>query len=328
VTGPTVERFDLGRHPAGREPVFILSPPCTFSWLVAAMLGQHPDAYALPELHLLRTETVGEWLGLCRTESFEMDHGLVRAVAELCYGGQTEQTALEARGWLQRRAHVTTGLVLEQLAERVAPRVLLERSPSYVYSQTILQRVREMFPNARFVHLTGHPRTYGETVMTALAQRGGPGSEPSSDWLAQLAWFPLDEPGASGDVPDPQRAWLALNRNIAEFLATIPDDQKRRIKGEDVLEGNRVCLTSFAAWLGLRTDVLAIEAMRHPERSPYLGRGPANAPLGSDVYMFGGADYPTEWRVPQTLDGAVSWRSDAAELMPAVKELATELGYR
>ena len=29
-----------------------------------------------------------------------------------------------------------------------------------------------------------------------------------------------------------------------------------------------------------------------------------------------------------TLDGAVSWRSDAAELMPAVKELAKELGYR
>lgn len=327
MTVPTVERFDVGKHPAGREPVFILSPPCTFSWLVAAMLGQHPDAYALPELHLLRTETVREWLRLCRTESFEMDHGLVRAVAELCFGGQTEQTALEARGWLQRRANVTTGLVLEQLAERVAPRVILERSPSYVYSQAILQRVREMFPNAGFVHLTGHPRTYGETVMTSLAQRGI-GTDPSSDWLAHLASFPVDESGASGDVPDPQRAWLVLNRNIADFLAAVPDDQQRRIKGEDVLEGDRGCLASFAEWLGLRTDGSAVEAMRHPEGSPYLRPGPANASLGSDVFMFGGADYPTKWRVPQTLDGAVSWRSDGAELMPAVKELAAELGYR
>jgi hypothetical protein len=73
---------------------------------------------------------------------------------------------------------------------------------------------------------------------------------------------------------------------------------------------------------------LAIEAMRHPERSPYLRPGPANASLGSDVFMFGGADYPAEWRVPQVLDGGVSWRSDSAELMPAVKERATELGYR
>src|SRR5664279_4800615 len=190
------------------DPVFLLSPPCTFSWVVAAILGRHEQTYAVPELHLFRTETVGEWLELCDAESFEMDHGLVRAVAQLCFGAQTEPTAAAARGWLQRRAHQTTGLLLEQLAERVAPRVLVERSPSHVYSATILGRILQMFPRARFVHLTGHPRAFGETVMDALAQREG--SDPShSDWVAQLASFPGEVPGAGRH--DPQRAWLALH---------------------------------------------------------------------------------------------------------------------
>jgi Sulfotransferase family len=328
VSGTTVRGSDLAGQANPPEPVFLLTPPCTFSWVIAAMLGQHPDTYALPELHLFRTETVGEWLQLCRTESFEMDHGLVRAVAELCYGEQTEDAVLEARGWLQRRAHMTTGLLLEHLSERVAPRVLLERSPSHVYSQSILQRILEMFPNGRFVHLTGHPRSYGETVMTALTERGSPGPGSPSDWLAQLACFPAEPPTTSVGVPDPQWAWLTLHRNIVSFLESVPDAHKRRIKAEDVLEVNEPCLTSFVDWLGLRTDASAIEAMRHPERSPYARPGPASAPLGSDVFMFGGTDYPADWRIPKTLDGGVNWRTDGAGLLPSVKELAGELGYR
>jgi hypothetical protein len=327
VNGTTLERFDVAAQTNPPDPVFILTPPCTFSWVIAAMLGQHPDTYAMPELHLFRTETVSEWLQLCRTESFDMDHGLVRAVAELCFGEQTENAVLEARGWLQRRARMTTGFLLEQMTERVAPRVLLERSPSHVYSQSILGRIRAMFPNARFVHLTGHPRSYGETVMNALAERGGAGADPQSDWLARLAWFPREESDAPMNVPDPQWAWLALHRNIAAFLESVPEDRKRRIKAEDVLDGNEHCLMSFVDWLGLRTGASAIEAMRHPESSPFVRPGPSSAALGSDVFMFGGTDYPAHWRIPKTLEGDVSWRSDGAGLVPAVKELAGEFGY-
>jgi hypothetical protein len=292
------------------------------------MLGQHPELYALPELHLFRTETVGEWLRLSRTESFEMEHGLLRAVAELCYNEQTEQGVLEARGWLQRRSHITTGLLMEELAELIAPRALIERSPSHVYSPAILRRMLEMFPMARFVHLTGHPRSYCETVMNALRTRGfGPG-DPPSDWLSYLAWFPREPGSPAPDVPDPQWAWLTLHRNIDAFLETVPADQQRRFKGEDVLSGDEGCLADFAEWLKLRHDDSAVEAMRHPERSPFARPGPATATSGSDAFMFGGCDYPSEWRSPGSLDGNVGWLPDDTGLLPPVKELAAKFGYQ
>ena len=311
------------------EPVFVLAPPCTFSWVLCAMLGQHDEAYALPELHLFLTESVGEWLDLCRTESFEMDHGLLRAVAELYFGQQTERTVTAARGWLHRRAHITTGLLFEDLTERVKPRVAIEKSPSYVYSMDILQRVRAMFPQARFVHLTSHPRSYCETVVQALRRHRKERELGSSHWLVQLASYPLDDAGPpTTNQPDPQGAWLRLHSNICAFLESVPDDQKRRIKGEDVLRGEEECLASFAAWLGLRTDPPAIDQMRHPQWSPYAPQGPASARLGSDAFVFGGCRCPAEWRRPQQLDGPVGWRADGADLAPAVKQLAQEFDYQ
>jgi hypothetical protein len=311
------------------EPVFVLAPPCTFSWVLCAMLGQHDDAYALPELHLFRTESVGEWLDLCRTESFEMDHGLLRVVAELYFGQQTERTVIAARGWLHRRAHITTGLLFEDLTERVKPRVAIEKSPSHVYSMDILRRIWEMFPQARFVHLTSHPRSYCEIVVQALDRSGREREPGPSDWLAQLASYPLDDAGPPlTSQPDPQGGWLALHRNICAFLESVPDDQKRRIKGEDVLRGEEECLTSFAAWLGLRTDPPTIDQMRYPQRSPYARQGPASARLGSDAFIFGGCRCPAEWRRPQDLDGPVGWRADGADLATAVKQLAREFDYQ
>src|SRR6516165_4971117 len=149
------------------DPVFVLAPPCTFSWAVCAMLGQHPQMYGLPELHLFTAETMAGWLDLSAGESYAMDHGLLRAVAEIYFGAQTEQTITRARGWLRRRAHFTTGFLLETLADRVRPLIPVEKSPSVVYRLEFLQRAFAMFPQARFLHLLSHPRTYGESVMEA-----------------------------------------------------------------------------------------------------------------------------------------------------------------
>src|SRR5437763_8681198 len=79
------------------DPILILGPPCTFSWVICAILGQHPQLYGLPELHLFSAETVGAWLEQCSHESYDMDHGLVRAVAEICFGAQNDQTIGKAR---------------------------------------------------------------------------------------------------------------------------------------------------------------------------------------------------------------------------------------
>ena len=232
------------------DPVFILAPPCTFSWAVCAMLGQHPQMYALPELHLFTAETVGAWRELGSKESFEMDHGLVRAVAELYFGGQTDRAASRARGWIRRRSNFTTGLLLEAIADRLKPLIPLEKSPSIVYSPEALQRVLEMFPTARFLHLVSHPRLYGESVVQTLRELAGGLSLPPSHWLAQLASYraPGVEHVSDGGITDPQTGWYALNISIVSFLSSLPDEQRKTIRGEDLVTDANEGLCSVAAW--------------------------------------------------------------------------------
>ena len=245
------------------DPVFVLAPPCTFSWVTCAMLGQHPQMYALPELHLFTAETMAGWLELSAGESYAMDHGLLRAVAEIFFGGQTEHSVTRARGWLRRRAHFTTGFLLETLAGAVKPLIPVEKSPSIVYRLEFMQRALDMFPHARFIHLLSHPRTYGESVMEALREAAKRESLPESHWLVHLASYPHPDGGdVSGDrILDPQGGWYALNTTIVAFLKSVPDDQKRTVRGEDLLADARGSALQIAAWLGLRTDRAAREAM-------------------------------------------------------------------
>ena len=326
------------------DPVFILAPPCTFSWAVCAMLGQHPEMYALPELHLFTVETVGAWRELGSKESFEMDHGLVRAVAEIYFGGQTDRTVSRARGWIRRRSHFTTGLLLEAIADRLKPLIPVDKSPSIVYSPEALQRVLEMFPTARFLHLVSHPRLYGESVVQTLRELAGGKSLPPSHWLVQLASYrpAAVESVGDGSVIDPQTSWYALNMAIVSFLSSLPDEQRKTVRGEGLLRNaapvrNAAAvpgasanegLRSVAAWLGVRTDSEAVEEMRHPEESPYACLGPSSASFGSDIFLRKGPLTRPEWAQPRSLEGPLSWRADGGEFSPEVKRFARRLGYR
>ena len=171
-------------------PLFILAPPRSFTTVVCAMLGQHPQMYGLPELHLLGVRTMTEWFEQCAQASFDLDNGLVRVVAELFFGEQSDSNVRRARGWLRRRTHCTTGMVFEHLAKRVYPLILVEKSPSLVYSLNSLRHVHTVFPDTRYIHLLRHPRGHGESVMRYLEERAKLGPIPSEHWLLGLASYP------------------------------------------------------------------------------------------------------------------------------------------
>jgi hypothetical protein len=293
------------------------------------MLGQHPEMYGLPELHLFSAETVEEWLDVSSRQSYEMDQGLTRTVAEVYFGEQTDYTISRARGWLRRRAHFTTGLLLEVLAETLNPLIPVEKSPSIVYRLDFLQRALAMFPQARFVHLASHPKTYGESVMEAVRRLEKRQALPQSHWLRQLASYPWTAVGETSttQVLDPQGGWYALNVNILEFLKSVPQDQKITVRGEDLLAESGKGLCQVAAWLGLRTDSEAVEAMKHPERSPYACPGPSSAPFGSDIFVLEGPLLHSDWIEQRSLEGPLTWREDGQEFSPQVKQLARQFGY-
>jgi hypothetical protein len=297
-------------------PLFILAPPRSFTSVTCAMLGQHPQMYGLPEMSLFTTEGMQEWwVNFHRARSWPA-HGVLRAVAQLYFDEQTERTIELARWWLWRRLGHSTGTVFRELAGKVHPLILVHKSPGTSFRFERLRRLHRAFPEAKFLHLVRHPRAHGESTITIITERGyAAGIDPVlvESWLS-----------AGGD---PQHTWYSNNTRISKFLKPLPEEQKLRLRGEDLLADPDRHLKEIADWLGLRTDDEAIEQMKHPERSPFACFGPPNASLGGNRHFL---EQPALRRVqarPEGLDGPLPWRSDGAEFSPRVKQLAREFGY-
>jgi hypothetical protein len=332
------------------DPLFILAVPRSFSSVVGAVLGQHPQMHGLPETHLFGDETIELWWGRCVQETFQMAHGLLRAVAQLCFREQTENSVKLAAGWLSRRSSFTSGMIFEELARKVYPSILVDKSPSIVYSLESMRRAHRFFPQARFIHLVRHPRGHGESVLSyacelakpkyrlpsidaipALARRAMSGPVPQ--WIGDLASFPYSSPNQASDSQatsevDPQRGWYVLNMNIVMFLKSIPRSQWITVRGEDLLNDPDRGLRQIVSWMGLRVDSEAIEEMKHPERSPYACFGPPGARFGNDIFFLQSPALRPARAKLQSLEGPLSWRGDGQGFLPEVKELAHYLGYQ
>ena len=107
------------------------------------MIGQHPELAGLPELKLSCHGTIGELdASLPR---FWKDRGikhrspgLVRAVAQLEFGGQEPDCLALARTWLCERSEWSGADVLDVLLRHLEPRQAVEKSPENVESDAAL----------------------------------------------------------------------------------------------------------------------------------------------------------------------------------------------
>lgn len=327
-TVPAANEAAHAHRQKGRDrcnpPVFILAAPRSFTSVVCAMLGQHPQMYGMPELHLFKCATLAEWFDLCRKEPFPRAHGLLRAVAQLYFGEQTDRTVLLARRWLVERLHLRTGQVFRGLGAKIYPATAVEKSPSISDDSESLTRAYRMFPRARFMHLVRHPKGQGASVMNFIKVREQHGPIPASHWLLQLAGH-----GSNGGdaTPDPQHAWHALNLNICKFLDSVPESQKRTVRGEDLLSKPDQAFLPILEWLHLRTDAPALERMKYPERSPYAHLGPRGAEFGNDRLFLQDPVLRLKPLPPHTLHGPLDWRPDGMAFTARVIELATRFGY-
>ncbi len=299
-------------------PIFLLAPPRSYTSLVNAMLGQHPQAFGLPELCLFNVDVLVElWRG-SNTEIPEngplVRHGLLRAVAEIYAGEQRSATVNMAMAWASAREAWDTGRVYREIVDKIHPLVAVEKSPSYTMSVRRMQAAFRAFPQARFVHLVRHPVAQCKSL---LAINDGAFS-------LKVEGFELGEDYA---LLEPQIAWHDINLNILDFLDEVPAEQQMRLRGEDVMAEPRKYLAEIAHWAGLRDDDEAVEAMMHPERSPFACFGPITALFGNDPNFLSGPTFrPHTPKVPP-LNKPVPWRTDGKGLYPEVQSLAREFGY-
>jgi hypothetical protein len=277
-----------------QEPLFILAPPRSYTSVVCAMLGNHPQMCGLPETNLFAAETYSELSRLYNVRP-RFQHGLLRAIAELGLGGQTEENIETARRWLEENPALTTFEIFQDIRNWADPRAVIEKSPMFVFKEGALERIIDYYPNARFLHLTRHPRgTCESNYETRKAQRRGGGNTDG----------PLG--GEAGDI-DPDSMWLLPHLRIIAALEKVPLENHMMLRGEAFMETPRVYLPQLCEWLQIDASDPAIDAMMRPEQSPFARMGPANAPLGNDPRFLKEPALRPYKEKPSDLDSPLSW---------------------
>jgi hypothetical protein len=249
-----------------QAPLIILCPPRSFSSVICAMIGQHPELYGFPELNLFAAETMEELLGLDEHEAGRNGGGgrsyiigLLRVVSELRLKKQTPCALSDALTWIHARRQWTTKRTLDWLLGQISPRMGVEKSTCTATSRKSMERARALYPGARFLHLTRHPATSVQSMLEC-----------------HRLFQPVDD--AAWDDRSIRKycaqLWSHAHRSIMDFTAStmvtasVPG-QCLRIRAEDLLLYPDTYLLKIASWLALDGSSDAIEAMKHPEYSPY-----------------------------------------------------------
>jgi hypothetical protein len=301
------------RKPDRFQPLFVLTTARSYSSVVTTMIGQHPGLMALPELKLFAYGTIGElaaslpryWI---QRGVKHRSPGLVRAVAQLEFGNQSAGSLATALKWLEDRAHCSGAGIFDLLLERISPRTGVEKSPENVETDEALRRLAAAYPRARYLHLTRHPITTQQSMQEHL-QRTVPGLSRQDQPMLGIA------------------CWAETHGRILCFAATRPQQAYLRVKAEEILNDTDAQLRSIAAWLGIRADAAAVEAMRHPENSLFASPGSAESGImGGNDPGFLRDPIPHTVEVPRLLARPPGWVGNAS-LWQRTVDLANRLGY-
>lgn len=292
--------------------LIILSPPRSFSSVISTMIGQHPQIYGFPELHLFIGDTVQEVFDReYRTGNFTGPPGVIRSIAELVFGCQTNATAIKAIGWLTERRHWSTKQLMDFFRDLVDPKIAMEKSPVTALKPLFIERAYAFYPNAYYLHLTRDPVSTRKSLVEFRRRKKERRTHQETGIHAAVTDHPFDD----------LIAWYRFHQNIIDFTQTLPLGQSIRLRGEDLLSEPDLYLPQVAEWLGLRTDAEAIDAMKHPEASPYAYRGPSPVHGGNDPnFMRSPKLRPGKIKVPSLSDflaeNRIDWvREDNLELL-------------
>jgi hypothetical protein len=299
------------RDPLWFSPLFVLAPARTNSTVAATMIGMHPQLCGFPELALFRRDTIGElmvdppgWRGAPAQRRMA---GLLRSLAQVHDGEQTDASVAAAVAWLDERRAWPVGQVYDHLLAGVAPRIGVEKSPENASRDDYLARLAASYPRARFIHLTRHPVPSVRSMHHHWHELGYWTITPELFFHFCLG------------------VWYFQHERIQRFVGALPEDRRLTVRSEDLLNTPGPALERICAWLGIDAGPEAIDAMQHPERSPHARIGPAAALGGGDSgFLNAPALRPTE--LPASLDVPADWVVDPWQVVAAI-DLAHRLGY-
>ena len=287
----------------GAAPVIFLAAPFSGAARVCEALGAHPRLCALPQLNVFMADNVAQLLDIHALSQAAHADGLLRAVAQLEFGAQDDQTIAWSRRWLAERADWTTQQLLEYLAARAAPRRLLLAETEAALRPMDLRRLARV-PDALLVQVVRHP--YAQGLLHA-------------QWLQGRLFVPPDYKDHSVQPAriEPQIGWLRANRNLENFAQG--GARLLRVRFEDCM-GEGAALAQLARAIGIEDSASA-------GASDFAGFGPSSAPYGLDDELLAEFSAATQEQAQRgTLESPLPWR-EGESFTADVSALARRYGY-
>lgn len=293
-----------------RPKLIILTCMRSYSSLISAMLGQHSGLYTIPEINPFVRKALHETTTTFKQVRPRSLDGLFRMVAEFEFGRQNYDNIIKARDWVAEHGDWTPAQLMEYVAEKVAPRIPVEKSPSTVVVQGALDYALQFCPDAYFLHLHRHPVSTTASIAKITRYGEGKGVTRASHL-------------------DPETSWYDANKAIMDLSEQLPEDRFISVRGEDVLSDPDRYLSMICDWLGLVTSAQDLDDMRHPERSPFSKYGPTNAPFGGDPNFLKDPIFSQRPIPALPLDAVLHWEPDQPDrrLRPDTVALSIQLGY-
>lgn len=256
-----------------REPIFILSPPRSFSSLISSILGQHPELHAFPELQVFGQESLFDMISKNQVNLHRLAApGAIRAIAEVHEHKQTNESCARAWQWIMKNRKMTPTSFFNYLRSRIDPVVAIEKSPLYSLKTETLRQIIRAYPNARYIHLTRSVVGNQKSLREYLASK--------DEILNRVKTLRFDAGSFARFYPS--TVWYLSHHNILSVMPTINRDRYIRVKGEDILASPLKVLTQLADWLQIDASEGSIQAMLRPHESPYANVGPRIAQGGND----------------------------------------------
>ena len=267
-------------------PIFLLSPPRSFSSVVSTIIGQHPQLHTFPELQIFSSLTVNDLLGAeakSRRRNRLAPPGLIRELAYQREGDQTEESCLRAWVWLAKNRSLEIDELFKILCSYHAAQHCIEKSPANSTSLSILVRILRSFPDAKFVHLTRSAVSSARSIAEFLSMT------------------------AVSNKPDyfhsnPIMIWYSMHSNIRRFKNFLRPNQYLMMRGEDILSDPFKFLPFLCRWLSLDDSEVSVQSMLKPESSPFSFFGPPGFSGGNDPKFMRSPRFRKRSRKPFSSD--------------------------
>jgi phthiocerol/phenolphthiocerol synthesis type-I polyketide synthase E len=249
--------------------IFLLSAPRAGSTLLRLMLAGHSALFCPPELSLLEHKTLPEWLQK-RLLRFSKESGVVHKLVALMGFNEEQCQALINE---PRSQAMSVQEIYRLIQQQVAPRLLVDKTPSYAKNVETLWRAEAWFDEPKYIHLVRHPYAVIESFVRHRFEKfiGEDGVDPYTC---------------------AEQVWAERNNNIMNFSRELNPQRSCLIRYEDLVCEPAKTMQGLCEFLNLPFE----EATLHP----YEGGRMIGGPGDFDIFQHEGID-PTLGEIWRTI---------------------------